>query len=148
MLHFLVLICREPTAFWPRRHNGERAPLLHLDGQNLENTMPSSNLFCFMHLRTLCTQWRFATPFSSIISPLFPIQRTGSAPLFSLYLSTLFLYLVSILPYVLPSSVCRKPFVFTLFTKMPGVGGILPTLVYPDLRGELATRHPRVSCLC
>ena len=34
--------------------------------------------------------------------------------------------LISILPYILPSSVCCKPFVFTLFTKPPGHTQFLP----------------------
>ena len=31
-------------------------------------------------------------------------------------------------PYILPSSVCSKPRVFTLFQKLPGWGGIIPKL--------------------
>jgi hypothetical protein len=37
----------------------------------------SSNPFDFRQLRTLCTQWRFATPFPSITSALFSVQWRG-----------------------------------------------------------------------
>src|SRR5215831_8438913 len=35
-------------------------------------------------------------------------------------------------PYTLPSSVCPNPFVFTLFTKLPRWGGILPKSERPS----------------
>ena len=34
------------------------------------------------------------------------------------------LYSIYNLPYILPSSVCPKPFAYTLLQKLPGVGGI------------------------
>src|SRR6266702_1344437 len=45
----------------------------------------ASNPFISINFRILCTPWRFPTPFPSITSALFPIQRRGqgSAEFFS-----------------------------------------------------------------
>jgi len=55
----------------------------HLHGAVLQDfsgdvCLPNASLF--NHLRTPCTLWRFATPFPSITSALFSIQRRGEGP--------------------------------------------------------------------
>jgi hypothetical protein len=46
----------------------------------------ASNHFIFINFHTLCTQWTFATPFSSTTSALFLMQRRGE-PLLDLSLA-------------------------------------------------------------
>ena len=82
----------------------------------------STNLFAFSRFRTLLPNGALTTLFSSITSALFLVQRRGRV---GGNLS------ISNLPYILPSSVCSKYCVFTLFTKLPGWGVFLPILVRP-----------------
>jgi hypothetical protein len=49
----------------------------HKHKKRCPRTVFSSNPFDFKQFRTLCTQWRLATPFPSITSALFPIQWRG-----------------------------------------------------------------------
>ena len=92
------------TLFYPERSRGVR---------------PRSISFVFKSLRTLLRNGALPSPLLSMACALFPMQwgvrvhgHQGT----------------SNLPYNLPSSVCSKSCVFTLFKKLPGCRGFLPIL--------------------
>ena len=143
----------------PRTHG---CPLLPPDWTDI--SVPSEPLLA--HINTFCKLCKFAPLFSMTsripLSQPFSFHDFASLPGVGIPPASKTVpkngdNQKSILPYILPSSVCRKPFVFTLFTKLPEWGDILPNLVYPALRGEPplpysepreATRHSPFSCLC
>src|SRR5215472_17485564 len=96
--------------------------------KNPQRDVCHSNPSSFNHLPTLCTQRRLGTPFSSTTSALFPVRRRGEECVFAIFQFPLssFQSWVYKVPYILPSSVYSNSFVFTLFTKLPGWGAILP----------------------
>jgi hypothetical protein len=87
-----------------------------------------SNVFLFIHLRTLCTPWRFATPFPSTTSALFSMQWGGGGYTHRTVVKVILELLApsSSLPYILPSSVGAKSCVSHSYRNCRGVGVFFP----------------------
>jgi hypothetical protein len=106
----------------------------------------SSNWFPFIHFRTLCAPRRFATPFPSITSALFSMQRRGWGYVHRTGVKVILELPApsSSPPYILPSSVCSKSFVSHSYENCRRVPKLFPNR-NANILAPLAPGFPRTS---